>query len=527
MPPEAFIVHPFTAGLDTQAAATFVAPGGLTIAENIEYVLHFAPGQTPRVSLRKRLGTARYNAATTGATDVFTSVADYWRHGASLSPTQKFVACVADKIVKDDGDGIWDELLGTGFGSNTALTDITIAEGLAIFSNNANQAPRSWDQTTFQALAGTPPNFSASVYHLRRLFGIGIPATPSQCTYSAAGGVTTWSGADSGNFIFDEDDGDRLIGVSEPFFKRLYFFKGPHKGSIHTISGTTMATFTKDKILTGLPCQGNGGIVTTPNDIYWVSNVGIHSLSATQKYGDTEAAFLSYPIQNQFRALNQSRLQYAVGFYHPDRNIVGWTFSTGSNSSNNQVFCYNYATGFWATWTLGGFGPSTVAILKTPSTGKPRLYFGAYDGFLRSGDQTTLADDNADTGYAARVRTPTHLRLSDSATELHEKSFMGIVSIVKPMGNYTAALQIGVDTRIQSDTVSLLAGSGDLIGSTFVIGTSLIGASNATTIVPTPIGELGRSIYAQWTQSGVNQDFELYGYAIVYQPGESLSFEVT
>ena len=522
---QTFIIHPFTSGLDTQAAATFVNPGGLTAAENVEYVLHFSPGQTPRVSLRKRKGTALYNTTTTGATDVFTSIADYWRHGASLSPTQKFVACVAGKIVKDDGDGVWDELLASGFGSNTALTDITIAEGLAIFSNDANQAPRSWDQTTFQSLAGSPPNFSASVYHLRRLFGIGIPATPSQCTYSAGGAVTTWSGADSSNFIFDEDDGDRLTGVSQPFFKRLYFFKGPNKGSIHTISGTTISTFTKEKIFNGLPCQSHKSIVSTPNDIYWVSNVGIHSLAATEKYGDTEAAFLSYPIQDQFRNLNMSRLRYSAGFYHPDRNIVGWAFSTQSNSTNDTIFCYNYATGFWSTWKFS-FNVATPTVMLTPTTGKPRLYLGGYNGQVRSGEQNTLSDD-ASTAYTARVRTPTHLKLGEETNELQEKSFAGLVSIVRPVGNYTAAIRVTVDTRSQTDTVSLLAGSGDLIGSTFIIGTSLISGSNLTTIVPSIIGERGRSIQIQWTQGGANQDFELYGYAIAYTPGEPLSFEVT
>ena len=437
------------------------------------------------------------------------------------------MACVADKIVQDSGGGAWTNLLASGFGSNTALTDITIAEGLAIFSNDANQAPRSWDQTTFQSLAGTPPNFSASVYHLRRLFGIGIPATPSQCTFSAAGAVTTWSGADSANFIFDEDDGDRLVGVSEPFFKRLYFFKGPNLGSIHTISGTTLASFTKDKIFTGLPAQSHQSIVTTSKDIYWMSNVGFHSLSATQKYGDTEAGFLSYPIQNQFRALNFSRLKYAAGFHHPDRNIVGWAVSTGSNTANDTIFAYNYATGFWTQWTFAGFNSGAVAVMKTPSTGKPRLYVGGYDGRVRACDQSTLTDDGTTTGYAAKIRTPNHLRLSDAATEFHEKSFMGVHSILRPGGNYTANLQAMVDGRIQDNTVSLLAGSGDLIGTTFVMNTSLIARSSQTTIVPTVIGERGRGIQLEWTQSGVNQDFELYGYAIVYQPGEPLSFEVT
>ena len=146
---------------------------------------------------------------------------------------------------------------------------------------------------------------------------------------------------------------------------------------------------------------------------------------------------------------------------------------------------------------------------------------------MGGGDQSTLADDGSSTAYTARIQSPNHLRLGDTATELHEKSFPGVFSIVRPTGNYSANITATIDGRVQSNTISLVAGSSDLIGSTFIIGTSLIGSESGTTIVPTPIGDRGRAIQLAWSQGGVDQDFELYGYALAYAPGESLSFEVT
>ena len=95
------------------------------------------------------------------------------------------------------------------------------------------------------------------------------------------------------------------------------------------------------------------------------------------------------------------------------------------------------------------------------------------------------------------------------------------------MGNYTATIQITVDGRVQNDTVSLVTGSGDLIGTTFVIGTSLIGSTGGTTIVPTPVGDRGRAIQVEWSKAGVNEDLELYGYAVLYTAAELMSLETT
>ena len=239
MPYTPFIVHPFTAGLDTQAAATFVVPGGVTAASNAEYVIHLIPGAGPRVSIRKRPGTARYNATTTGATDIITSLADFWRHGASLSPTQKFVACAADKVLKDDGDGVWDVLAASGFGGNTALTDITIAEGLAIFANDQNQAPQSWDQTTYQAL-GTPKSPPPCIIS-GALRDLGFPRPhPSARTRGGAGRPERRIRGPS-----SRRRRDRLIGVSDPFLKKLYFCR-PNSAALYR-SGTTITTFVKDR----------------------------------------------------------------------------------------------------------------------------------------------------------------------------------------------------------------------------------------------------------------------------------------
>ena len=453
-----FIVHPAAGGLDATTAATLMSPDQLVIADNVEYDVNG--------SRRKRLGTARYNAS--AASGTFTGLADFWRHGASLTPTQKFVGHVATTIVKDDGDGVWDTIKSS-WGSDSLRTDICIAGGYAVFANGSN-TPQKWDQTTMSDLSADANTFSFAVYHLRRLWVAGYAAAPSELDISAAGNITTWTGGDSGTITFDEDDGDRIMGISRPFRGRLYIFKGPQHGSIHEVAGTTLSDFTKKRLFSGAPCVAHQGIITTTNDIYWASPYGIHSLRATDKFGDTEEAFLSRPIQTLYRDLVESSRSNIAGFWHPTRNIVGWFVTPSGETSNKHCFVYNYARDRWAVWKFaaaagGYFAGASCAVMLDPAgttTRKPRLYIGGTDGFVREGDQTVQSDDNAATAYSFSLTTPNIAKFTNT-TELEEKSFFSITTFYRPVGSGTVTLGYTVDGRAQSTSLTL-TGSGDVLG---------------------------------------------------------------
>ena len=533
---EVFIVHPLRGGMISNSASTSVPPGALTLVENGRYRVGLVgsdPSQGAAVSVAKRLGTTRYNATAYTGSTAFTMLEDFWRHGTGLAPTQKFVGHTGTSLVKDDLDGVWDELLAS-WGAATTDQNVCFAQGYAVFSTSNNDIPQIWNQTGATAAlnGGGLPRFTAAIYDLRRLWTVGETsplsgsANPSRSTVSVAGDITDFSAADATNFIFDEDDGDRLIAVA-PFLKSRYYFKGPNRGSLHRVSGTTPTTFVKERMASGIiyGAVAFKSVIPTPNDIYWVSPVGIHSLSATQKYGDTQTAFLSYPIQDQFQGLNFARLNQIHGFYHPLYNILGWSIPTGSSTTNDSLFVYDLATGYWSVWYFSNFDVGAMMIARTPTTAIPRLYLGGYDGFVRAGDQTTLADDNQTYGYTLRVKTPNHLRLSQSATEIHEKQFYGVSAIVRPAGDYDLSLTVSVDGRSQTKMLDLAKGAGGLIGTTAIVGTWVIGDANATSLVDAVVGDRGRAISLEFTQPGVNENAELYGYALRYEPAEAMSME--
>lgn len=521
-----FVVHPAKGGLNTTDPPGALGPGDLVVATNVEY------DQTG--TRRKRGGTAKYNAtALQITTDVtFLALADMWRFGTSwtTAPTQKFVtiACTAADggIFKDDGDGVWDTLLGTGFGTTAQPASITIGQGYAFFFHPAART-RYWDQTTLTAAYTASETFGFGSYHLRRMWMGGDGGTQvmvSTVRYSAAGDVTDITGADTGSIVFDEDDGDKVIGISKPFRGRIYIFKGPNLGSVHEIAGTTPSTFTTRPIYKGgVPCIGHNSIITTPNDVFWASRYGIHSLIATDKFGDVEEAFLSHPIQPTYRGLNLTRFSQAYGWYSPTKNQVGWYFPNGADTTNTLCLVYNLVTKNWSTWTHTGFAGASAMVALTPTTQVPRLYIGGYGGYVYSGDQSTK-NDVSSSGYTYQIRTPVLYSFGNPNEQIAEKTYDSVVTFYRPRSNQDQlTLTVGVEGRSQSYPMTL-EGGGDLLDSTFILDTSTLDGAPVA-YQEQIIEDRGRDLQITWTQSGTNQDIEIFGYGLRRHAGETDAHE--
>jgi hypothetical protein len=59
---------------------------------------------------------------------------------------------------------------------------------------------------------------------------------------------------------------------------------------------------------------------------------------------------------------------------------------------------------------------------------------------------------------------------------------------------------------------------------TFILDTDVLGGSDFN-YVETIIEDRGRSIIVDWSQSGLNEDMEIFGYSIRFYPAEEESRE--
>lgn len=483
-----YTVHPALGGLDVSSDASVLDPNFLVVADNIEYR---EGGQR-----KKRPGFATYSTNSTDQSAAMPMVSssasvraieDFWRYGGSLTPTQNYVAVTGASIFASTGGGQWTALTASSsFGQDSNRnTNIVLAGDYAVISDGVSQ-PVAYDglaltsTTLVQPSTGSNwPIFTAGSYHLNRLFYHGVSTAPSLVGYTAANNIFDSTGADTGSFTVNAGDGDRVMAVSKPFYGSIYIFKGPQKGSVFQLSGSAPNDFAIAQVGYGAPVLNSKALVTTPTDVFWLSQFGVHSLETTVKFGNVEQAFLSLPIQHLWRGrvIKRGDLSKAWGFWHPLRNIVGWCVTPSGGNSPIWLLCYNYALSdpkpggkkFWSIWKLSGFGGVSGAVmlvtaLDTTREGDPHLYLGGDTGLVYGGDQEQALND-AGMPYSARIMTPTITRFETQkgrVPETQEKGFVGVVTYINPKGVYSANLTVTIDRRVQSYTVDL-SGAGDTL----------------------------------------------------------------
>lgn len=494
-------VYPALGGLDI-SNPTIIDPGSLVTADNIEYL---SMGQR-----KKRLGMLQYSPTTsvqgTSTNVMVTSssnvrgLKDTWDYTGSV-PVQRLIAVTGASIFRSTGDGKWTAVSGTSsFGSNATLNcHITQADNKAIISDGAAQ-PIAYDLATTTLVSPTTgsiwPIFTGSVYHQERAWLWGLTTVgstwavhPSNVVVTAAANILDSTGADAVTLSIDRGDGDKVIGMSQPFYNNIYIFKGPNKGSVHQISGQTSTSYVKTKIATGAAAVNGRVVISTPTDIYWLSDYGCHSLATTIKFGDVDQALISLPIQNLWRKnlLSRSDLSNAVGFWNPHRNIVGWAVTPTSATSRYWVLVYNYALSdpspggrkFWSIWkfsreTAANFGITSIAHIRNPSggflsakVGEDHIYWGTDRGMVYMGDYASFSDDGAQ--YPVTITTPIMSKFQTAAgviPQTQEKTFTGVVTFYNASDGTaqgSCSMSVLVDGQNNSDAF-LLAAPGDTLG---------------------------------------------------------------
>jgi hypothetical protein len=489
----AFTVHPALGGLDISSDPSTLDPNFLTIADNIEYR---EGGQRKKRPGHRIYSTAMaVSSASTAAGSIMVStgasvraLGDYWRYGNSLTAVQDYVAVTGASIFHStDGAGTWTPISVTSsFGLDANRTTNIIRAGDKVVFADSTSPPIAYDGTALVAATSGSlwPVFTAGRYHLNRLFYYGLSTAPSLFNYTAANNIFDSTGADAGGFTVNVGDGDQIIGVSDPFYASLYVFKGPHFGSIFQLAGATASNFALTQVAVGAPLLNNKALVTTPTDVYWLSQNGVHSLQTTVKFGNVEQAFLSLPIQRLWRdrLIDRTKIGEAWGFWHPQRNMVGWCVTPQGDTTQHWILCYNYALSdpkpggkkFWSIWktNVTHAHPSGAVMIvgsaDTTHAGDPNLFLGTMEGQVWDGDQDYADASLNDAGeaYTASVRTPVITRFKSEkgiSPETMEKSFCGVVTYFNPKGSYSADVTATIDRRVQTATVPF-QGAGDTLG---------------------------------------------------------------
>lgn len=367
--------------------------------------------------------------------------------------------------------------------------------------------------------------------HLGRLW-TNDKSNADRVHYCQTANPTVWLGVgDSGALDFGVGDGDP-VGVTGmlPSFKQNFFVG--KKTKMYRMVGVNPEDFSITLVSDGVGLAShNSCAAIDQEDVYWVSDRGVHSLSATNNYGDFDASYISVDIQKTFNeGFNRSRLSNVWGAYLGNINSVGFAFSTIGNSYNNILYFYNIPLKAWFTWS----GITCESMIVANDTDKRRFYFGSNNGRICksfTGNNYDLDTSGAKIAIQFQVTTgqifvnsnPNQVKDAVNWTVTNpyaSNALKRFILYYKPSGNHQITVNITVDNFRLNPENSLSfsqSTSTDLLGSTFILGTSVLGYTVVLGPYIRQIDGIGRGCKIDIVQNGIDEPLEIQGFAIEYE----------
>lgn len=481
-------------------------------------------------AIHKAGGGTRLNSSALASGSPVLGQFDYWKAGTGGSFTQVYVVTTNSGKVLCEEDpsgaaGTFTDRTGAASIGVGAIPHFAQAKDtLTIFFSDAS-TPITYNNTgNVASLGGSPPAGRCQAWHKNRLWVGGSNANPSRLAYSPYGTITTWSGEDAGAIDIDSEDGDRIVGLAS-HKNALLVFKGPNKGSIHVITGSSPEgeePFARNLLVTGIPLQTPNSLVPVGDDLWFMSDRGLHSIAATAKFGDFEEEVVTKYLFAEFRDnINRTRLGNVWGVNYADKGFAGWTLSASGSSTNNRVlglsyvrlddglkpFIWNYATAM------------SAGIRIHPTTKLRELIFADNAGFLVRMDQATRIMPSG-TAYTGLVRTPGVI-MGDQDS-VGQPKVDQVVTLVRAWlrRQATGSGNITLSVTRDNDAPESYTFDQGTAGFMLDVDSLDVGSLGGTNLLVSAVDLLGECTAATFelSQGGASQDMNVYELGIEYDP---------
>lgn len=350
-------------------------------------------------SLRKPPGLSKLNSVAIESGADIKSLYDYWS-----GSTQHRMVFSNGKILDDDADGTFASII-TGL-TSTERVHFNSFDDFLIIAITGGTAPKSWDGTTAQALAGSPPNFAFSVTHHNRVFAAGNPAAPHLLYYCDIADPENWTTGDAGSIQIDPGDGDVITGLASNNTD-LFIFKGPYKGSIHRLTGTSNSDFAKTIAVRGVGAVDQRSIFNINKDIGFLwSDGSVRMLSATDTYGDYIMSSPTVGIQTYLsKNLRWDLLAEAVAAVDDTKSRVLIAFTADGATENNRILAIDFRFNPPRPSLIKSVTALSLAsVIDSASNNERIVMVGGTDGFVRKWNSSTISNDG--TAFNYNVQTP-------------------------------------------------------------------------------------------------------------------------
>lgn len=447
----------------------------------------------------------------------YIGVYDYWRSDSNDVKQQLIIAVSSQgKIFKYNTSGNRVEIekdgTATSLSSPTMVNFEVMNETLIMAFDGTANTPKSYNpdvDAQWLDLTGAP-NFSVCRMHQSRLF-TNDKTNRDRLHYSSPGSLTEWSGTgDSGAIDIFPGDGDQegLVAIHPPFRGQLFIGKF---GRLYRLLGDNPENYFPDLVTGGLGSLSQKAVVSVDlDDQVFISGRGVHSLAATDQFGDFDAQFLSKPIQNTYKTFVAGRLKFSQSAYIPAINSILTSVTEDGSTTQSALWGFNVEEKKWYRWP--GIDAQAVSKYRVDVTDK-LLVGNSYSRILVP--QANIYSDYGTTPYTYKITTGT---IYPDQNPTSWKGFKKFALYYRPRGTFTFTVTIKIDNQPEQTLTFSQAAGGDLLGSSFILGTSTLGSSNVLAPYERSIDGFGRGCTIEIESSGSDEQVEIYGFSIEYEP---------
>ena len=389
-----------------------------------------------------------------------------------------------DSVLVNAGNGIFKLIAGAWVSQGTVATNNlrmvwTQFQDHAVGINGTDTVV-NYDGTTLTTIAAAPTDGSAITSHRNRVWIL----RGRTLSYSALGDRTDWTTPNNAGAIpvptSKGKGGTGLISL----WDRLIVLTADQ---VFQVSGTGPSDFAMTPINLQYGHVGSPyAVLAAGNDIYFCNKRGVHALSVTDTQsltGDVSYNFASADVEPTWQSINFGNFTNIVGVHDSLRNLLIFLCNrTGTN--NTEAFVADYlhldAQGM-PTWSLYSNTPFASACEVSSLNGNPQVLFGSYDGFVY-----TQTDAETDDGIAIPVQLNYVTDLELPAFSKLWRHLVLFASGNSSILNGSITFDFGSDPGIQF-MADLEVSGGDPIGTTFTVGSSVLGVPNLKEIrIPVP-----------------------------------------
>lgn len=396
--------------------------------------------------------------------------------------------------------------------------------------DGSNDAPTLLEQA---------PPAVAAVEHKGRIWAWGDKRHPLRLYFSGNRQSDVWfvpeddaettdNVLEAGYLEIKSDGGDEITAAYGDFYGQMIIFT---RRSIWRLAGDTFDSFSVTDINRSVGCVGPNAVARVANDLLFLSREGVHSLQASQQYGDLRTSFVSSLIQDLWTdspstgfRLRAPDLLEATVEYLPIDNLVYVTLHKLQDARSEITYVYNLATQQW-------FGPwevesASMAMLEFSTKAGQVMAHGQSGGIVAVTNRRALNDLGVD--YTVTLESP---RISgrslDPSMVPGRKTWKTLRLYIMPQGEWDFTVTWQVDDKSPVDSTPDNTQSQNFYGVATISNNFKLGDPNTGRLkseqliapIEVPIDEKGRWLRFKIESSGLNKNFVLQGYELEFTSG--------